>query len=157
MGYRSNVRMVVHGPKKIILAGFGALALTGDATMHECLTEWAITEDGVQKGDDGIDTPLAVAILGKGGTDWKWYGGYEWVAAHEKIFAYFEELYENYPNERPYNLLSGAFARIGEDVEDTVTQFWGNESYGLLAVQRTIDCPYDSEEKPDLRASLSKA
>lgn len=157
MGYRSNVRMVIHGPKEVILAGFGALALTGDATMHECLAEWAITEDGVQKTVGEPDVPLAVAILGKGGTDWKWYGSYEWVAAHEKIFAYFEELYEDRPNERPYNLLSGAFARIGEDTDDIVTQFWGNDPYDLLSVQRTIDCPYDSEEKPDLRASLSKA
>ena len=155
MGYRSNVRMVIHGPKETILAGFGALALTGDAAMHECLTEWAITEDGVQKTVGEPDVPLAVAILGKGGTDWKWYGS--GVIAHEKIFAYFEGLYEDHPDERPYNLLNGAFARIGEDTDDIVTQFWGDDPYELLSVQRTIDCPYDSSEKPDLRESLSKA
>ena len=148
--------MVIHGPKETILAGFGALALTGDATMHECLTEWAITEDGAQKTVVEPDVPLAVAILGRGGTDWKWYDGYSDVTAHEKIFAYFEELHEKFPNERPYNLLNGAFARVGEDTDDIVTQFWGHDPHDLLSVQRTIDCPYDSEEKPDIRESLSK-
>lgn len=149
--------MVIHGPKETILAGFGALALTGDAVMHDALKEWSVTEDGVQKTVGEPDVPLAVAILGQGGTDWKWYEGYEWVEAHKKIFAYFQELYENFPDERSYNLLGGAFARIGEDVDDTVAEFWGYDSYELLSVQQTIDCPYDSSEKPDLRESLSKA
>ena len=157
MGYRSNVRMVIRGPKETVLAGFGALALTGDATMHDALKEWAITEDGVQKTAGEPDVPLAVAILGKGGTNWKWYDSYSDVIAHEKIFTYFEELYENYANEHPYNLLNGAFARIGEDEDDIVSQYWGFDPYDLLSVRRTIDCPYDSEEKPDLRASLSNA
>lgn len=157
MGYRSNVRMVIHGPKETILAGFGALALTGDAVMHDALKEWSVTEDGVQKTVGEPDVPLAVAILGKGGTDWKWYESYGDVQAHTQIFRYFEELYGNFPNERPYNLLEGAFARIGEDDNDIVTEFWGYDPYDLLSVQRTIDCPYDSSEKPDLRESLSKA
>lgn len=157
MGYRSNVRMVIHGPKETILAGFGALALTGDAVMHDALKEWSVTEDGVQKTVDEPDMPLAVAILGKGGTDWKWYEDYEDVRAHTQIFRYFKELYDNFPNERPYNLLEGAFARIGEDENDIVTEFWGYDPYELLSVQRTIDCPYDSSEKPDLRESLSNA
>ncbi len=157
MGYCSDVRMVIHGPKETILVGFGALALTGDATMHECLAEWLIMDDGVQKTVGGPDIPLAVAILGQGGTEWKWYESYEDVATHKKIFRHFEELHENYSDKHPYNLLNGAFARIGEDDSDIVSRYWGFDPYDLLSVQRTIDCPYDSEEKPDLRTSLSKA
>lgn len=157
MGYRSNVRMVIHGPKETILAGFGALALTGDAVMHDALKEWSVTEDGVQKTVSEPDVPLAVAILGKGGTAWKWYEDYKDVRAHTQIFHHFKELYNNFPNERPYNLLEGAFARIGEDEDDIVTEFWGYDPYELLSVQRTIYCPYDSSEKPDLRESLSNA
>ena len=48
MGYRSDVRMVIQGPKELILTGFAALALTGDSVMQEALKEWDLKEDGVQ-------------------------------------------------------------------------------------------------------------
>ena len=39
MGYRSDVRMVIQGPKELILAGFAALALIGDQVMQEARWE----------------------------------------------------------------------------------------------------------------------
>lgn len=39
MGYRSDVRMVIQEPKELILTGFGALNLTGDATMLKATEE----------------------------------------------------------------------------------------------------------------------
>ncbi len=57
MGYRSDVRMVIHGPKEIILTGFGALLLTGDQTMREATEEWRIMDDGVQKTVGEPDIP----------------------------------------------------------------------------------------------------
>ena len=149
--------MVIQGPKELVLAGFGALNLAGDRAMHDATKEWLIMEDGVQKTVGEPDAPLAVAVLGQGGTSWKWYEDFSDVQAHKAVFRHFEELYDNFPNEHPYNLLSGAFARIGEDDNDTETSYWGNDPYDLLSVQRMIDCPYDRKEKPDLRESLSKA
>lgn len=159
MGYRSDVRMVVQGPKELILTGFGALVLTGNKAMHDAVGEWLIMDDGEQKTVGEPDVPLAVAILGKGGTDWKWYAGYEDVDAHEAIFRHFAELYDGFPNERPYNLLAGAFVRIGEDEDeaDIKSRYWGDEGYELAGTSRRVECPYDDMNKPDLRESLSQA
>ena len=149
--------MVIHGPKELILAGFGALNLTGDTAMHDATKEWLIMEDGVQKTVGEPDIPLAVAILGQDGTYWKWYEGCEDVVAHKRIYSHFEELHDNFLNERPYNLLSGAFVRIGEDDDDIETSYWGYNPYDLLSVQQMIDCPYDNKRGADLRESLSRA
>lgn len=157
MGYRSDVRMVIQGPKELILTGFAALALTGDQVMQEALKEWGLKEDGVQVTVGEPDTPLAVAILGRGGVDWKWYDSYGDVQAHTAIFNHFQQLYDDFPNELPYLWLTGAFARIGEDDDDIKTDYWGNEPYELLSIRRSIDCPYDSVEGLDLRQSLAQA
>lgn len=157
MGYRSNVRMVIQGPKELILTWFGALNLTGNTAMHDATKEWLIMEDGVQETVGEPDVPLAVAILGQGGSNWRRHESYEDVAAHEAVFRHFEELYDNFPNERPYSLLAGAFVRIGEDTDDIETSYWGDEPYDLLSVRRTIDCPYDDKHSTDLRESLSAA
>ena len=166
MGYRSDVRMVIQGPKELILAGFAALALTGDQVMQEALKEWDLREDGVQVtvgepdtplADGEPDIPLAVAILGRGGTNWKWYDNYGDVQAHTAIFDHFRQLYDDFPNELPYLWLSGAFARIGEDDDDIKTDYWGSDPYELLFIRRSIDCPYDSTVGADLRQSSAQA
>ena len=157
MGYRSDVRMVIQGPKEPILTGFAALALTGDSVMQEALKEWDLKEDGVQATAGESDVPLAVAILGRGGVDWKWYDSYGDVQAHTAIFDHFRQLYDDFPNELPYLGLNGAFARIGEDVDDIETDYWGDDPYELLSIRRSIDCPYDSVEGLDLRQSLAQA
>lgn len=157
MGYRSDVRMVIQGPKELILAGFAALALTGDSVMQEALKEWDLREDGVQVTVGEPDTPLAVAILGRGGTIWKWYDDYGDVQAHTAIFNHFRQLYDDFPNELPYLWLTGAFARVGEDDDDIDTDYWGNNPYKLLSVQRSVDCSYDSTVGADLRQSLAQA
>ena len=153
MGYRSDVRMVVHGPKELILAGFAALALTGDQVMQEALKEWDLKEDGVRVTVGEPDIPLAVAILGRGGTYWKWYEDYADIQAHTAIFNHFQQLYDDFPNELPYLWLTGAFARIGENDDDIETDYWGNDPYELLSIRRSIDCPYDSEGGADLRTN----
>ena len=157
MGYRSDVRMVIQGPKELILAGFAALALTGDSVMQEALKDWGLREDGVQVTGGELDIPLAVAILGRGGTNWKWYDGYADVLAHTAIFNHFQQLYDDFPNELPYLWLSGAFARIGEDDNDIETDYWGNDPHELLSIRRSIDCPYDGTVGADLRQSSAQA
>ena len=157
MGYISDVRMVIQGPKELILAGFAALALTGDSVMQEALKEWDPKEDGVQVTVGEPDTPLAVAILGRGGVDWKWYDDYGDVQAHTAIFDHFRQLYDDFPNELPYLRLTGAFARIGENDDDIEADYWGNDPHELLSIRRSIDCPYDSVEGLDLRQSLAQA
>lgn len=157
MGYRSDVRMVIQGPKELILAGFAALALTGDQAMQKAIKEWDLREDGVRVTAGEPDIPLAAAILGRGGTNWKWYAAYGDVQAHTAIFDHFQQLYDDFPNELPYLWLNGAFAQIGEDDNDIETDYWGNNPRKLLSIQRSIDCSYDSVEGLDLRQSLAQA
>ncbi len=157
MGYRSDVRMVIQGPKELILTGFAALALTGDSVMQKALKEWDLKEDGVQVTVGEPDIPLAVAILGRGGVVWKWYDSYGDVQAHIAIFDHFRQLYDDFPNELPYLRLTGAFARIGEDDDDIETDRWGSDPYELLSIQRSIDCLYDSTVGADLRQSSAQA
>ena len=151
MGYRSNVRMVIQGPKELILAGFAALALTGDSVMQEALKEWGLREDGVQVTGGELDIPLAVAILGRGGVDWKWYDSYSEIQEIQAWFDWLEDEEENphKPKEyardkdnKPIMEDCPAFGgiRIGEDSTDI--QEWGYPSDFDLYVSVAIQTPY---------------
>lgn len=147
MGYTSDVRVVITGPKEAILNEFATLRLTGDEHMHEALDEWRIMENG---GDN------AVAILGQGGVNWKWYASYPVVQAHEKIWGHFCDVHDETDSDAPTTQFSGAFVRIGEDDNDTETRYLG-DGYDLAYPRHLISCDYDDYDKPDIRPRLQKS
>lgn len=163
MGYSTNVRMVVRGPRELILREFANLRLSGDKFMQEALDEWLVAEDDPiqyrpNPGDDTQLIPAAVAILGKGGTDWKWYEQYPDVQAHIRIYRHFEELYSSTDSgsDDDAAFLEGAYVRIGEEDNDTQSEDFGEDGCGLARPVRKVECPYDDLDKPDLRPRLAQ-
>jgi hypothetical protein len=144
MGYRSDVRMVIHGPKELILHVFADLRLRGDEDMVIALDEWKVM---ATKGGD------AVAILGQGGVDWKWYDSYPDVIAHKEIFATFEQVHYDGTQAGTATLI-GMFTRVGEDTGDVETQHFGNDPYDLAYPTQHIVCEFDNYDRPDLRPRL---
>lgn len=152
MGYRSDVRMVIHGPREVILREFANLRLTGDKGMQEVLDEWCVQPDWTVK-----DIEYAVAILGQGGVSWKWYDAYPDVQAHTEIFDHFRELSEGAESESLESKVDGAFVRIGEDDDDAESEYFGEDPYDLANISRSIYSQYDERNLPDLRPRLTKS
>lgn len=163
MGYSTNVRMVVRGPRELILREFANLRLSGDKFMQEALDEWVVMEDDPIQyrpprypNDDIQLIPAVAAILGKGGTNWEWYEQYPDVQAHIRIYQHFEELYEESATKNTdESFLGGAYVRIGENDDDTKSEDFG-DGYDLAMPVRSIECPYDNLDKPDLRPRLAQ-
>ena len=133
MGYRSDVRMIISGPKDELLAAFTSFALGG--MPKEWLDEFIVADDGPGR---------AVAILGHGGTDWKWYYDYEDVQAYERIWDHFQERDD---------IFSGAFTRVGEDFEDVERRYFGSYGTELAWTSSQIVSEYDDHSLVDIRHS----
>lgn len=58
---------------------------------------------------------------------------YAEVDAHMALLAWSDER-----NEDAYYANDGAFVRIGQDNDDVVTRYWGEDPYELVSVQRFI-------------------
>ena len=161
MGYSSDVRMVIRGPQEVLLREFAILRLNGDDVMKESLDEWVVMEsEPIAFMATPTDTQLthtdaAVAVLGKGGVNWKWSNSYPEVQAHTKIYGRFEELYIESGATSLESFLHGAFVRIGEDENDVESNDFGEGDHDLARPVRSIDCFYDDIYKPDLRPRLT--
>jgi len=126
--------MIISGPKDELLAAFASFALEG--VQKEWLDEFIIADDGPGS---------AVAILGYGGTSWKWYDDYEDVQAYKRIWSYFEGRDD---------VFSGAFIRVGEDFED-VERHYFNYGSELAWTSSQIVSEYDDHKLIDIRSSAA--
>ena len=133
MSYRSDIRILISGPKDELLAAFASFVLEG--VQKEWLDEFIIADDG---------PGLAVAILGHGGTNWKWYDDYEDVQAYERIWNYFSGRDD---------VFFGAFVRVGEDSEDVEQRYFGSYGDELAWTSTRIVTEYDNRSLIDIRRS----
>lgn len=135
MGYRSDVRILISGPKDELLAAFASFVLEG--VQKEWLDEFIIADDGPGQ---------AVAILGHGGTNWKWYDDYEDVQAYERIWNYFSGRDD---------VFFGAFVRVGEDSEDVEQRYFGSYGGDLAWTSTRIVTEYDGTVLTDIRTAAA--
>ena len=70
----------------------------------------------------------------------KWYESYEEVQCHECLMGLSREWAEDGDCSSPY--IGGVFARIGEELEDTVHECWGEGDYEWIAINRTMHCDW---------------
>lgn len=133
MSYRSDIRMLISGPKDELLAAFASFVLEG--VQKEWLDDFIIADDGPGQ---------AVAILGHGGTNWKWYDAYEDVQAYERIWNYFSGRDD---------VFLGAFVRVGEDSEDVEQRYFGSYGGDLAWISTRIVTEYDNRSLIDIRRS----
>jgi hypothetical protein len=70
----------------------------------------------------------------------KWYESYPDVACHEALIELSKEWADDGDCSSPY--IGGAFARIGEEMEDTTEECWGNGDYDWISVSRSMHCDW---------------
>jgi hypothetical protein len=70
----------------------------------------------------------------------KWYESYEDVKCHEALMDLSKEWADDEDCSNPY--IGGAFARIGEEMEDVVEECWGQGDYDWISVHRSMHCDW---------------
>ena len=124
MGYRSDVAIAITGDKEVI----GAIVAKMKLTMPEILTmdHWHF---------DFEDERIVFTA-----NDVKWYDGYEDV---DKIITWHKEVEKMYDealsNDDPMATLCGKFVRVGENMDDTVEEYFGNDYLDFPEVIRHIN------------------
>jgi len=66
----------------------------------------------------------------------KWYESYEDVQCHECLMG----LAREWADENDY--IGGAFARIGEETQDTVEEVWGEGDWDWISISRSMHCDW---------------
>jgi len=139
MGYRSDVSILIYGDDKNIVAFKAGERLKGHKgteyhPLDEPLTDYH--ERFTWHTNDG-DTMLEFNWFGI-----KWYDTYPEIAYWEQLKSLFEQAFPS---------LHMEFARIGEQTDDIVTEYFGNDCQYYLAVERTIykDIPTKEQIKDD--------
>lgn len=124
MGYRSDVAIAITGDKEVI----GAIVAKMKLTMPEILTMdyWHF---------DFEDERIVFTA-----NDVKWYDGYEDV---DMIITWHKEVEKMYDealsNDDPMATLCGKFVRVGENMDDTVEEYFGNDYLDFPEVIRHIN------------------
>jgi hypothetical protein len=70
----------------------------------------------------------------------KWYESYPDVQCHECLMGLAHEWADDDDCTCPY--IGGAFVRIGEELQDTVQDIWGEGDYDWIEVHRTMSCDW---------------
>lgn len=131
MGYRSQVAFAIRGKKEDVIPVLMTLRLEGSTAIKEALNELSASER------DGILT-----LAGQWDSV-KWYPDYGDVKALTAIF----EKFKDEENEDGRRLFEGAFVRVGEDDSDVETDYWGDDPYDLVSLNRTVhlEVPHGKE------------
>jgi hypothetical protein len=70
----------------------------------------------------------------------KWYDSYPAVMCHEALMELSKEWADESETSNPY--ISGAFARIGEEMEDNIEEVWGQGEYDWISINRYMYCDW---------------
>ena len=65
--------------------------------------------------------------------DWKWYDDYPEVKAHEALWEKAEERCDE-----DQVTVNGAYARVGEEDDDNVTRYFGDDPYDMVSISRQV-------------------
>lgn len=124
MGYRSDIAYKIKFFKKEDFWGFIAESKL-DPETSLCFDNKE-NEDKFEVDEEKHE----IRFLAEG---WKWYTDYPEVKAHEALW---EKARERCDEE----LLDveGAFCRIGEEMEDIVEEYFGEDPYDMVRVSRQV-------------------
>ena len=142
MGYRSTVAYTIRFlPPLKDEPERGITAEKAKASFYTFLAEAKASEEtaGALRDEDvKVDEEnLAIYFFAEGV---KWYESYEDVKCHEALIDLSKEWADDGDCSNPY--ISGAFARIGEDIEDVVEEVWGEGCYDWISVHRSMSCDW---------------
>lgn len=130
MGYRSQVRALIYGPKDHLDAYIVQVRLIENKNrvfkdFSESLTRYA-AKVAVFSETTGTLVEQEVHVLDLYGDNWKWYENYEDVQA-----------WEAFMREAENNELNYEFVRIGEEANDIVIEC-STQAAGFISVNSVI-------------------
>lgn len=132
MGYRSEVAFIIE-PEEVTASEFM------QAFAADLPAEYALITKGYLK--DCLDVRAEQVRFHADNVKWYASGLTGWnddnyaeIDAYEALLEWAETRVED---ARLKN--QGAYARIGEEMGDMDTRYWGNDSYSLVNIQRFID------------------
>lgn len=140
MGYRSDVKILIYGERDDVTAFVASEKLKGipkGLSFHPLQepTEYGHERRQYDYYDDGWHTMLEFSWW-----DTKWYESYTDVAYWDKLASVFEEAFPR---------LSMEYVRVGESVDDNVTDYYGDDNNYYLNVSREIinSAPEEDEDE----------
>jgi hypothetical protein len=68
----------------------------------------------------------------------KWYEDYPDVMCHEALI----QLSKDWCEETENRFIGGAFARVGEEMDDNVHEVWGEGDYDWVSINRSVYCDW---------------
>jgi hypothetical protein len=142
MGYRSTVAYTIRFiPPQKDEPEKGLSVENCKATFFTFLAEAKANQDtaGAFLDEDiKIDESNLVIYFYADGV--KWYESYDDVKCHEALMDLSKEWADDGDCSNPY--IAGAFARIGEEMEDAVEEVWGEGCYDWISIHRTMSCDW---------------
>ena len=127
MGYRSDISIIIYGDDKDVTAFVAGERLKGHEGIEyhplDAPTSNKYHERFTWHTDDG-DTMLEFNWF-----SFKWYESYPEVAYWEQLMSLFEQAFPS---------LHMEFVRIGENTEDIVVEYYGDNPQYYMTVERAI-------------------
>ena len=139
MGYHSDVRMTICGPKPAMIKIWYLLRTEeiSDDAKHILEPGW------FRIAEEENDMIFCFEV-----TAAKWYDDFPEVMLINRLWDIAAEEAVKEAN------LSGAYVRIGEDDADVEARYFGNDGYDLASVRRGFDTQYSRAELTDVRSQL---
>jgi len=141
MGYRSQVRSLIYGPKEkldeFLLLHTTILGSEVFRYFKDSLSRYTVKADIYLKEQKSSEEIL-IHVLDLSGYSWKWYESYEDVQAWENLIYEAQEFG-----------LNTEFIRIGEDDTDIVCRT-NDDNLGLLGISRSICDDFTKESDVEL-------
>jgi hypothetical protein len=142
MGYRSTVAYTIR-----FIPRLSEIQTTDDEIEKAKATFYTFLADakaGAETGGAFTDEDIKVdeeklAIYFYAGHV-KWYESYPDVKCHEALMDLSKEWADDGDCSNPY--IGGAFARIGEEIEDMVEECWGQGDYDWIVIHRSMECDW---------------
>ena len=142
MGYRSTVAYTIR-----FIPRLSEIQTTDDeiekakASFYTFLAEakagaetgGAFTDEDIKVDEDNLALYFYAGHV-------KWYEDYADVKCHEALMDLSKEWADDGDCSNPY--IGGAFARIGEEMEDMVEECWGQGDYDWITINRSMECDW---------------
>lgn len=142
MGYRSTVAYSIRFiPPREDEPEKGLTAENCKATFYTFLadakagaeTGGAFTDEDIKVDEDNLALYFYADHV-------KWYDTYEDIKCHEALLDLSREWADDGDCSNPY--IGGAFARIGEEMEDNIEECWGQGDYDWISIHRSMHCDW---------------
>lgn len=142
MGYRSTVAYTIRfipqsydkpeEPTDLVKAKATFYTFLAEAKANE-ETAGAFADEDLKIDEDNLAIYFFADCV-------KWYESYPDVMCHEALISLSREWADDGDCSNPF--IGGAFARIGEELDDNTEDCWGQGDYDWIGIHRSMSCDW---------------